>query len=98
VAVFILRIKATKRMVVSALTAWSECPSPALADPRRAQAGCRAIPARDVGGRRKENAPVVGQPRDALAITESSGQSRAPSHGPAGIDLLEGPGSQPVFL
>jgi hypothetical protein len=44
---------------------------PALVDPHRAPAGYRAIPAQDVGGRREENAPAVGQPRDAQAITES---------------------------
>ena len=32
-------------------------------------AGYRAIPTQDVGGRREENAPAVGQPRDALATT-----------------------------
>ena len=36
-------------------------------------AGYRAIPTQDVGGRREENAPAVGQPRDAQAITEGSG-------------------------
>jgi hypothetical protein len=41
-----------------------------LVDPHQAPAGYRAIPAQDVGGRREENAPVVGQPRDAQAITE----------------------------
>ena len=42
-----------------------------LADPQRAPAGYRTIPAQDVGGRLGENAPAVGQPRDAQAITES---------------------------
>jgi hypothetical protein len=31
-------------------------------------AGCRTTPAQDVGGRRGEDARVVGQPRDAQAI------------------------------
>ena len=43
---------------------------PAVAFPHRAPAGYRPIPAREVGGRREENAPAVGQPRDAQAITE----------------------------
>jgi hypothetical protein len=33
------------------------------------------MPAQDVGGRREENAPAVGQPRDAQAITDSGGHS-----------------------
>ena len=37
------------------------------------QAGCRAIPAQEVGGHREGNAPALGQPRDAQAITEGGG-------------------------
>src|SRR5262249_49401332 len=66
-------------MAVSALMAWFGWPSPALADPHRGPAGCRAIPARDVGGRLEENAPAVGQPCDAQAITESRGPNPAAS-------------------
>jgi hypothetical protein len=33
------------------------------------------IPAQEVGGRLEENAPAVGQPRDAQAITESGEHS-----------------------
>jgi hypothetical protein len=44
-------------------------PSPVLADPQRALAGCRAIPAQEVGGHLEENAPAVGQPRDAQVIS-----------------------------
>jgi len=69
-----------------------------LADPHRALAGYRTIPAQDDGGRLEENAPAVGQPRDAQAIIENGGQSRAPTHGPASIDISEGLCSQPVFL
>ena len=36
-----------------------------LADPHRAQADYRTIPAQEVGGRREENARVLGRPRDA---------------------------------
>jgi len=43
---------------------------PAVAFPRRAPAGYRKIPAQDDGGRREENAPALGQLRDAQAITE----------------------------
>jgi hypothetical protein len=64
---------------------------PAVAFPHRAPAGYRTVPARDVGGRREENAPAVGQPRDVQAITKSGGHSRAPPHDPASIDLSEGP-------
>src|SRR5215472_10449686 len=46
-----------------------------MADPQRAPAGCRAIPAQEVGGHLEENAPAVGQPRDARPITESSQES-----------------------
>ncbi len=53
--------------------AWSAWALPALVDPHRAPAGYRAIPARDDGGRREENALVLGQPRDARVITESGG-------------------------
>jgi hypothetical protein len=52
--------------------AWSVWALPASVDPHRAPAGYRAIPARDDGDRREENAPAVGQPRDAQAITELS--------------------------
>jgi hypothetical protein len=45
---------------------------PGLADPHRALAGYRAIPAAVDGGRLGENAPERGQPRDGKAITESS--------------------------
>jgi hypothetical protein len=44
---------------------------PVLADPHRAPADYRTIPAQDDGRRPQENAPAVGQPRDAQAITES---------------------------
>src|SRR5215471_7474302 len=64
-------------------------PSPVLADPQRARAGCRAIPAREVGGHLEGNAPALGRPRAVQAITESDGQSRAPPQGPASIDLSE---------
>ena len=40
-------------------------------------AGYRAIPTQDVGGRREENAPAVGQPRDAQAITDESGGAKS---------------------
>src|SRR5262249_45344723 len=93
--VFIPRTKAIKRVAVSALTASFGGPSPVLADPQRARAGCRAIPAREVGGHPEENAPALGQPRAVQAITESDGQSRAPPQGPASIDLSEGLCSQP---
>ena len=36
-----------------------------LADPHRARVGYRKIPAQDDGRRLQENAPAVGQPRDA---------------------------------
>jgi hypothetical protein len=70
VAACIPRIKATKRVAVSALMAWFAWALPALVDPHRALAGYRSIPARDDGGRREENALAVGQPCDAQAITE----------------------------
>jgi hypothetical protein len=38
---------------------------PAVGFPHLAPAGYRKIPAQDDGGRREENAPAVGQPRDA---------------------------------
>ena len=41
-----------------------------LADPHRAQVGYRKIPALDDGRRLKENAPALGQPRDAQAFSE----------------------------
>jgi hypothetical protein len=71
VAAFIPRTKATERVAVSALTAWFGRQSPVLADPQRPPAGCRAIPAQEIGGHLEENAPAVGQPRAAQAITES---------------------------
>jgi serine protease Do len=46
---------------------------PGLANPRRALAGYRAIPALGDGGRQGENAPARGQPHDAHHISESSG-------------------------
>jgi hypothetical protein len=70
VAVCIPRTKATKRVALSALMAWSGRALPGLVDPHRDLAGYRAIPARDDGGRREESAPALGQPRDAQAITE----------------------------
>jgi hypothetical protein len=48
---------------------------PAVGFPHRAPAGCRAIPAQEVGGHLEENAPALGQPRDAQAITESGEHS-----------------------
>ena len=56
-----------------------------MADPQRAPVGCRVIPAQEVGGHLKENAPAVGLPRDAQAITDGS-QSRVALHGLASID------------
>ena len=41
-----------------------------LADPHRAPVGYRKIPALDDGRRLEENAPALGQPRDARATTE----------------------------
>ena len=38
-----------------------------LADPHRAPAGYRKIPAQEVGGLLEENAPALGQLRDAPA-------------------------------
>src|SRR6516225_6898177 len=67
-AAFIPRTKATERVAVSAPTVWFGWPSPALADPQRALAGCRAIPAQEAGGHLEENAPGVGQPRAAQVI------------------------------
>ncbi len=64
------RTKATKQVALSALMAWSGRAWSALADPHRALADYRKIPAQDVGGRPEENAPALGQPRDAQAITE----------------------------
>ena len=64
-AACIPRTKATKRVALSALMAWSGRALPGLADPHRAPAGCRAIPAQEVGGHREENALALGQPRDA---------------------------------
>jgi hypothetical protein len=75
VAACIPRTKATKRVALSALMAWSGRALPGLADPHRALAGCRAIPARDVGGPLEENALAVGQPPDAQAISESDEHS-----------------------
>ena len=68
-AACIPRIKATKRVALSALMAWFGRALPGLADPHRALADYRAIPARDDGGRREENALAVGRPRDAQ-VTE----------------------------
>ena len=70
VAACILRIKTINRVDLSALMAWSGRALPRLADPHRALADYRAIPAQDDGGRREENAPAFGQPHDAEAITE----------------------------
>ena len=67
------RIKATKRVALSALMAWFGRALPGLADPHRALADYRKIPAQEDGGRREENAPALGQPRDAQAITEGGG-------------------------
>ncbi len=69
-AACILGTKATKRVALSALMAWSGRVLPGLADPHRAPADYRVIPARDDGRRREENAPALGQPRDAQPITE----------------------------
>ena len=69
-AACIPRTKATKRVALSALMAWSGQALPGLADPHRAPAGCHAIPAQEVGGHPEESAPAVGQPRAAQAITE----------------------------
>ena len=44
--------------------------APALVDPHRAPPDYRAIPALVDGGRREENAPALGQRRDARATTE----------------------------
>ena len=68
-AACIPRTKATKRVALSALMAWSGRALPGLVDPHRAPAGCRAIPAQEVGGHLEENAPAVGRPRDAQ-VTE----------------------------
>src|SRR6516165_7712841 len=73
-AAFIPRTKATERVAVSAPTVWFGWPSPALADPQRALAGCRAIPAQEAGGHLEENAPAVGQPRAAQVIIENGGR------------------------
>ncbi len=62
--------KATKRVALLALMAWSGRASPGLVDPHPAGADYRAIPARADGGRREESAPALGQPHDAQAITE----------------------------
>ena len=69
-AACIPKTKATKRVALSALMAWSGRALPGLADPHRAPAGCRAIPAQEVGGHPEENAPALGLHRDAQAITE----------------------------
>ena len=47
-----------------------------LADPHRAPAGYRAIPALVDGGRLGENAGALGQPRDAKAISEGRSERR----------------------
>ena len=41
-----------------------------MVDPQRALAGCRVIPAQEVGGHLEENAPAPRLPRDAQVITE----------------------------
>ena len=69
-AACIPRTKATKRVALSALMAWSGRALLGLADPHRALADYRKIPGQDDGRRREENAPALGQPRDAQAITE----------------------------
>jgi hypothetical protein len=45
-----------------------------LADPRRAPAAVALFPAQEIGGHLEENAPTVGQPRNAQAVTESAGK------------------------
>jgi len=75
-AAFIPRTKATERLAVSGVTAWFASLSPAMVDPQRAPAGCRVIPAQEVGGHLEENAPAHGPPRDAQVITECDRQSR----------------------
>ena len=55
--------------------AWFGRALPGLADPHRALADYRKIPAQEDGRRREENAPVLGQRRDAQAISESGGRS-----------------------
>ena len=69
-AACIPRIKATKRVALSALVEWSGRALPGPADPHRALADYRKIPAQEDGRRQEENAPVLGQRRDAQAITE----------------------------
>ena len=70
-AACIPRTKATNRMALSAANGVVR-----VSRRRRwpIRSGLRqavgTIPAQDVGGRREENAPAVGQPRDAPAITE----------------------------
>src|SRR5262249_4716095 len=79
VAAFIQKTNATALVAVAAVTAEFAWPSRVSADRLRAPAGCRAIPAQEVGGDREENAPAVGQPRAARAITERWGpKSRLP--------------------
>jgi len=73
VAACIPRTNATKRVALSALMAWFGRALPGLADPHRALADYRKIPVQEDGRRREENAPALGQPRDAQAITEGGG-------------------------
>jgi hypothetical protein len=49
---------------------------PELADPHRAPADYRTIPAQDDDRRLEKNAPALGQLRDALAIIEGGGPKR----------------------
>ena len=88
-AACIPRTKATKRVALSALMVWSGRALPGLADPHRALAGYRTIPARDDGGRRGESAPALGQPRDAQAITESGVHSTLFSSATSLLDRCE---------
>jgi hypothetical protein len=64
-------------VAVSERTAWFGWPSPVLAGPQQAPAGCRATSAQEVGGHLEENAPAVGQRRDAQVIER--GGPRHPS-------------------
>ena len=63
---------------------------PALVDPHWASAGYRTIPAQDDGGHLEANAPALGQPRDAQAITEGGGKrrvTRAPHSDPGDAQI-----------
>ncbi len=88
-AACILRTKAIRRVALSALMAWSGRALPGQADPHRAPEGYRAIPAQEVGGHLEGNAPAVGQPCDAQAITESGGQSPVMSALPPKADIAD---------